>query len=119
MAQKRYIITEYIVQIREDLPGTCVHKKAENIVRGYDCEYLSIPRSEKEAIMCKLHNIETSPNCFCCWAKRMPYPKDYFRGNSFLEIEHKPKDFIDEWVEEYEREQNESKWSGENNRLYS
>lgn len=48
--QKRKIITEYISQVIEDIPGTCIHKKAENIVRGYNCKYIVIPRNEYEPI---------------------------------------------------------------------
>ena len=77
MAQKRKIITEYINQVREDMPGTCVHKRAENIIRGYDCIHLSTPRLENEPTICTFHHIEVTPNCFCCWAKRRPYPKNY------------------------------------------
>ncbi len=73
--QKRKVIAEYINQVREDMPGTCVHKRAENIIRGYDCAHLSIPRTENEPIICTFHNIEVTPNCYCCWAKQRPYPK--------------------------------------------
>lgn len=86
MAQKRKVIAEYINQVREDIPGTCIHKWVENIVRGYDCEYMSVPRLETEPIICTLHRKEVTPNCFCCWAKRRPYPKNYWRENGFLEI---------------------------------
>lgn len=86
MALKRKIIAERIVQIREDIPGTCIHKQAENIIRGYDCEYLNVSRSEDEPIICMLHKRETTPNCFCCWAKRRPYPKNYWRGKGFISI---------------------------------
>lgn len=83
---KRKIIAEYINQIREDLPGTCIHKKAERIIRGYDCIYFSVPRSETEPIMCTLHNRETVPECFCCWAECRAVPKDFWRDNGFLKI---------------------------------
>ena len=88
MALKRKVIAEYITQIREDMPGTCVHKRAEKITRGYDCEYLDVPRLETEPIMCKFHRCETTPNCFCCWAKPLTYPKNYWRGNGFLKIDY-------------------------------
>ena len=84
--QKRKIITEYISQVIEDIPGTCIHKKAENIVRGYNCKYIVIPRNEYEPIWCKKLCEEVTPNCFCCWAEYKPYPKDYWRGNDFLKI---------------------------------
>lgn len=77
MAQKRKVIAEYINQVRENRPGTCIHKRVENIIRGYDCEYISVPREETEPIMCLLHRREVTPNCFCCWAKRHSYPKNY------------------------------------------
>lgn len=86
MALKRKILAEYINQVREDLPGTCVHKRAENIIRGYDCQYLIVPKLESEPIFCRFHNIETSPNCFCCWAKNRPIQKDFWRNNTFLKI---------------------------------
>lgn len=69
MAQKRKVIAEYINQVREDMPGTCIHKKAENIIRGYNCKYFMVPRLETEPMICKFFNIETAPNCFCCWAR--------------------------------------------------
>lgn len=84
--QKRKIITEYINQVKEDIPGTCIHKKAENIIRGYNCQYIIVPRNENKPIWCKQLNREVTPNCFCCWAKRKPYPKDYWKGNDFLKI---------------------------------
>ena len=75
--EKRKVISEYIHQIREDMPGTFKDVRAENITRGYNCEYLNVPRLETEPITCKQFNIETTPNCYCCWAKRRPYPKDF------------------------------------------
>lgn len=75
--QKRKIITEYINRVKEDIPGTCIHKKAEHIIRGYDCKYLSVPRDETEPIICLLHRRETTPNCFCCWAERRARPRDF------------------------------------------
>ena len=87
MAQKRKIITEYIYQIKEDMPGTCIHQRAEDIIRGYNCKYFTVPKSETEPIFCKLLNIETTPNCFCCWAKRRNWPKDFWHGNGFVKIE--------------------------------
>ena len=87
MALKQKVITEYITQIREGtLSGTCIHKKAENIIRGFDCKYLSVPRLETEPIMCKFHNRETAPNCFCCWAEHKPVFKSFWRNNKFLKI---------------------------------
>ena len=77
MAQKRKVIAEYINQIREDMPGTCIHKRVEQIVRGYDCQYLKVPRNEVEPIFCEFHNRETTPDCFCCWAQRRPHPVNY------------------------------------------
>lgn len=87
MAIHRKIITEYINQVREDLPGTCIHKRAENIIRGYDCIYLQVPKSEYEDIWCGKLLCNTQPNCFCCWAERRPYPKDLRHGNNFIKIE--------------------------------
>ena len=84
--KKRKVISEYINQVRVDMPGTCVHKRAENIIRGYDCIYLQIPRLETEPIFCKYFNIETTPNCFCCWAKHRPYPKEFWRGKDFVNL---------------------------------
>lgn len=86
MAMKRKVIAEYINQIREDMPGTCIHRKVATLIRGYDCEYLSVPRLETEPIMCKLHNCETTPDCFCCWAKRTPHPRNFWRGDGFIEV---------------------------------
>lgn len=86
MAIKRRVLAEYINQIREDLPGTCIHKKAETIIRGYDCKYLEVPRLDSEPIMCSFHKRETTPNCFCCWAQRRPFPKEFWRGNEFLKL---------------------------------
>lgn len=86
MVLKRKIISEYIHQIHEDIPGTFKDVRAENIIRGYDCEYLEIPRLETEPIICKQFNIETTPNCYCCWAKRRPYLKEFWRGNQLLKV---------------------------------
>ena len=66
MAIKRKILTEYILQIKEDIPGTCTETKAEEIIRGYDCNYLSVPQSETEPILCLLHQTEVVPECYCC-----------------------------------------------------
>ena len=77
MAQKRKVYAEYINQIREDIPGTCIHKRAEDIIRGYDCKYLYVPRLDTEDIVCELHKRATTPNCYCCWAERKPYPKEF------------------------------------------
>lgn len=71
---KNKIIAEYINQIKESMPGTCIHKQAEPIIRGYNCIYMSIPKLETDKIICSYLNRETTPNCFCCWAKRRPYP---------------------------------------------
>lgn len=86
MAIKRKILKEYISQIVEDTPGTCTHvdKKDEEIIRGYDCVYISVPRLETEPIYCLYHKREVTPNCFCCWAKRKPVLKEFRRGNKII-----------------------------------
>jgi len=84
MAIKRKILKEYITQIKEDIPGTCVETKAEEIIRGYDCSYLSVPRLETEPILCLLHQIEVVPECYCCWAKRRPVLKEFKHGTETI-----------------------------------
>lgn len=69
------IIAEYILQIKEDMPGTCTHKYAEPIVRGYNCEYFMVPKSEYEDTWCKKLLCPVQPNCFCCWAKHVAVTK--------------------------------------------
>lgn len=44
MNNKYKIITEYINQVIEDIPGTCIHKKAEYIIRCHNCEYFALPK---------------------------------------------------------------------------
>lgn len=84
MAIKRKILTEYILQIKEDIPGTCTETKAEEIIRGYDCNYLSVPQSETEPILCLLHQTEVVPECYCCWAKRRPVLKEFKYGTETI-----------------------------------
>lgn len=84
MSLHRKIISEYINQIIEDIPGACVHKKAEKIVRGYDCKYLFVPRSESKPILCLLHQRETVPECYCCWAKCRPVLKEFKYGDKTI-----------------------------------
>lgn len=84
MAIKRKILTEYILQIKEDIPGTCIETKAEEIIRGYDCKYLSVPCLETEPILCLLHKRETTPNCYCCWAEQRSVLKEFRYGNQTI-----------------------------------
>lgn len=87
MAIHRKVLAEYITQIREDMPGTCIHKRAEIITRGYDCKHFVVPKSEFKPIYCDLLLREVTSDCFCCWGEKRPYPKDFLRENQILEIE--------------------------------
>lgn len=72
---KHKIITEYINQVIEDIPGTCIHKKGPEIIRGYNCKYLVIPKSEYEDMRCEKLFCNVQPNCYCCWAEHIPVIK--------------------------------------------
>ena len=77
MAIKKKIIAEHIVQIREDIPGTCIHKRAERIIRCYDCQYFMVPQSEYDDTWCKRSYISTIPEGFCYWAKQRAVLKEF------------------------------------------
>lgn len=77
----KIIYAEYITRIEKgDIPGSWQETKKEDIIRGTNCQYLMVPRSETEPIWCRYHHQEVTPNCFCCWAKRLNYPKEHTRG---------------------------------------
>lgn len=84
MSIKRKIFSEYITQVKEDMPGTCACQNTEKIIRGYDCKYLSVPRLETEPILCLLHKRETTPNCYCCWAEQRSVLKEFRYGDQTI-----------------------------------
>ena len=71
------IFSEYIVQVKEDMPGTCIHEKKENIIKCNKCKYLKKPKSKNEPFMCQLHKKEIALDYYCYWAEYPPYFTNY------------------------------------------